>query len=210
MINETPPSPEEQGYKAGISFNPTDTANLQTTAAAQMEWAAGFKKGLIEVNERALAFLSVGVGVIKLHYGAQDGWSEVMSRTMRSSANAMACVFLGAELTHAGDLRHYLCDPEIEPRFLLEIASYAIRNEQLPERYASDQMLVTAYELASKIREYVVTTTGSAVSINADAMMRRIFYGDNPPAPAVEPEKPVITTDTMLPPGTKLPRVNRN
>lgn len=197
MENEKPQdtrSPYRRGYSSGNQFAPDSSAcPFEPSSKAQVAWFEGFRDAVDKINDRALAFLAMGTGLVHLHAIAPAAWAELMAKLIQVSGSAMATMFLGAELQHARQTRRFLTHPGVEPRQLMEVAILAATGKDLPEQYHT-RILEEAYVIAAQIRHYVEVDTATGVKVNSHALMRRMLTGDEP-----MPETAAVIQATKMP-----------
>lgn len=197
-------TPFQLGYQAGSTFNPQHRNPYKPGFDEASKWERGYQNAIRKVNERALAFLSMGTGIIQLHQVSETGWGYLMAALIQQSGNAMATIYLGAELTHRGLIIKFMTDPAIEPRHLLEIASIAAMGKELPKHFYGHKGFMQAYDFAKTISNYITSGDDKSVQIDSAGLMKRIIWGDNPP-----PEAPLIIPAKNIPAGMP-PHTNSN
>ena len=199
MTNQTPtppePSPFQLGFKEGGRFGCSQNRNPWKDETEEGQaWNDGYKAADDQANARAQALLHMGWSCGVLHRDNPSGWGHVMGHLVVTNGQAMACVFLGAEMRHQGKP----LPTQLTPRECYELAAAGAQAQPLPERFKHNPDATWVHETAARIRDYFVQEdpvadhpTAKSYGVNLDALMNRIIYGDTPP-----PEQPTIVQAT--------------
>ena len=187
--NEDSPSPFQLGYKEGSRFGCTPSRNPWKDETEEgTEWNKGYHAADQRAQDRAFSLLTMGWSCGVLHADNPQAWAHLIGHLVATNGQAMATVFLGAEMRHA---RIPLVEIGSNPRKIYELAAAAAQGQECP---LVKPALERLFKLTLKIREYFVAEDkvdghegAKTYSVRVDAMLDRIIWGDSPP-----PEQPTI------------------
>jgi hypothetical protein len=176
----------EAGQKAATRFSYNQAENPfkpETDEAAS--WQKGFDDAMLRIKKRALAWFLLGYSVPAGYPFATAQYGSLISAMMQTNGQAMACVFVGAELAHADRPA-----PTIDTaRACFEAATYAATGRGLREDLVKVPMAAVCYEAAMIMRDWIVAEDEEAysqgkatkITIDAEAIMSRLVYGPTGP-----------------------------
>lgn len=178
----------EEGRKAAVQFGgerATNPHDPETDIGSA--WEDGFAEGDRETHDRGLTLLAMGAAIAGGYNMHPAAFGEIAMGIMRSNGQAMAAIFLGAQLYHQERGKRWSAFlHNVGARNLFEIAAHAAQGEPLPERHQANEHAISAYRAAKRIRDCFTATGKDQVTVDAPKLMWALAHG-NKPMPAISP-----------------------
>lgn len=188
---EPEPTPFEKGQAAAAKFSLTKPENPWADGTDEgKEWAEGYATQCHTIAQRARAWFLLGASTPHGYNFAPPAYGGLVTSMMQVNGQAMACVFVGAMLTHRGHEPPTL--QEARPCF--EAATYGSTGRPLYEHLQDCETARLVHEIATEMRDFVKAEDEQAfaagkatkISVDATALMQRLVHGYPPKEPPEE------------------------